>query len=161
MRQHQNVQAGPHLDRALQLFREADQTRGRAHILLAQAELFLGDGDLVQARAKADEAGRLADSLGEVASLSEAKQILGMVAAAERDDEAVDRLFAESIALLEQLQLPERLTTVHATYAGLLEKRGAIARALEHWRHAVASTHPEAAIDSSPLTEIPRQAESA
>jgi tetratricopeptide (TPR) repeat protein/DNA-binding XRE family transcriptional regulator len=161
MKQHEPEDAGPHLDRALGLFVEANQKRGRAHILLAQAELQYDRSDFPGARVKAEEGARLAVELGETASLSEAKQILATIAAAEGDDQNADGLFDESIKLLEELNLPERLTTVHAIYARTLERRGDISAALHQWRLAVAATHPEAAFDSNDASPTSRQIESA
>ena len=153
LRQGEHTVAASHLDRALAIFVEAGQPRGRAHILLAQAELFLGRRDLDRARDKAEEAAELANQLGEVASVSEAKQILATVAAAEGHHQAADALFAEAINLLENLDLAERLAAVHAAYARILERRGDVAAALKHWRLAVGATHPEAAFDSEIVSE--------
>ena len=150
IRRREPEDAGHHLDRALSLFVEANQKRGRAHILLAQAELLYVRSKFPHARAKAEEGALLAVELGETASLSEAKQILATIAAAEGDHQTADRLFDESIRLLEELHLQERLTTVHAIYARILENRGDVSAALQQWRLAVAATHPEAALD---LTE--------
>jgi tetratricopeptide (TPR) repeat protein len=149
IRGHEPEDARPHLDRALGLFVDANQERGLAHILLAQAELFHQSGDFPRARVKAEEGARLAAAMGEMASLSEAKQVLAMIAAAEGDDESADGLFNESIKLLEEIQLSDRLTTVHAAYARTLEKRGNVSAALQQWRLAVAASHPEAALDSN------------
>jgi tetratricopeptide (TPR) repeat protein len=153
MRRHEPEDAGPHLDRALRLFVDLDQQRGRAHILLAQAELLTDRNELPRARAKATEGAELAVELGELASLSEAKQILATIAAAEGDDQGADRLFDEAIKLLVDMELSERQTTVRATYARVLEKRGNVSAALEQWRLAVAASHPEAALDSN---EVPQ-----
>lgn len=161
MRGHEPMDAGPHLDRALSLFIDADQKRGRAHILLAQAELLSDRSEFPQARAKAEEGVQLAIELGETASLSEAKQILATIAAAEGDDQSADGLFGESIQLLEDLNLPERLTSVHAIYARTLERRGNVSAALQQWRLAVAATHPEAALDSNDAPPTARQVETA
>ncbi len=161
LRQRDNESASAHLDRALSLFIEADQTRGRAHILLAQAELLRDRGDLTEGRAKAEGAAELARSLGEEMSLSEASHILATIAAEEGNDELADELFSESISSVEKLDVPERLTTVHAAYAKLLEKRGDVAGALKHWRRAVAATHPEAAGDEVGETVTSDQSDTA
>ncbi len=157
MKRHEPEDAGMHLDRALSLFVDANQKRGRAHILLAQAELLYDRSDFPNARAKAEEAAELAVELGETASLSEAKQILATIAAAQGDDHGADRLFHESIKLLEEMNLPDRLTTVHAIYARVLERRGNVSAALQEWRLAVAATHPEAALDSNDSPSAIRQ----
>ena len=154
MRRHERDAAGHHLDRALSLFVDANQKRGRAHILLAQAELLQDRADFPGARAKAEEAAQLAVELGEIASLAEAKQILASIAATDGDDQGADRLFDESIEILEELRLAERLTTVRAIYAKTLETRGDLHGALQQWRLAVAATHPEAAFDSSDYQQI-------
>jgi tetratricopeptide (TPR) repeat protein len=64
MRRGDHDEAGRHLDRALNLFIEADQPRGRAHILLAQAELLRISSDLPGARAKALAPGSRRNSAG-------------------------------------------------------------------------------------------------
>lgn len=153
--------AGRHLDRALNLFIEAEQPRGRAHILLAQAELLRMRSDLPGARAKATEAAVLARAQGEMASVSEANQVLASIAAAEGNHQLADALFAESIEVLNGLQLSERLTSVYAAYATVLENRGDVAGALKHWRLAVAATHPEVAPDISDRPLSKRQFETA
>jgi tetratricopeptide (TPR) repeat protein len=160
MRQHKSEDASVHLDRALGLFVEAKQKRGLAHILLAQAELLIDLNDLRHAKVKAEEGAQLAAELGETASRSEAKQILATIAAVEGDDARADRLFNESIQLLEEIHLPARLTTVHTVYAKVLEKRGDVVAALQQWRKAVAASHPEAALDSNDLdsNDVPGQA---
>jgi tetratricopeptide (TPR) repeat protein len=122
IRQREHATAAPHLDRALALFVEADQTRGRSHILLAQAELMLDVNDLSLAQAKAEEAAQLALQLGEMASVSEAKQVLATIAAAEGNHQESDALFMDAIRLLNELRLYERLTTVHAVYASDIGK---------------------------------------
>jgi tetratricopeptide (TPR) repeat protein len=147
MRRGDHDEAGRHLDRALNLFIEADQPRGRAHILLAQAELLRISSDLPGARAKATEAAQLARTLGEMASVSEANQVLASIAAAEGNHQLADALFGESIEVLNELQLSERLTSVYAAYATVLENRGDVAGALKHWRLAVAATQLDAAPD--------------
>jgi tetratricopeptide (TPR) repeat protein len=147
MRRGDHDEAGRHLDRALNLFIEADQPRGRAHILLAQAELLRMGSDLPGARAKATEAAQLARTLGEMASVSEANQVLASIAAAEGNHQLADALFGESIEVLNELQLSERLTSVYAAYATVLENRGDVAGALKHWRLAVAATQLDAAPD--------------
>ncbi len=153
IRQREHATAGAHLDRALAIFVEADQPRGRSHILLAQAELLVEQNKFSLAKTKAEEASQLAMQLGELATVSEAKQILATIAAAEGNNRVSDALFADAIRLLEGLNLPERLTTVHALYARTLERRGELAAALEQWRLAVGSTHPEAAFDAFGLCE--------
>ncbi len=161
MRGHESKDAGVHLDRALGLFVVANQKRGRAHILLAQAELLKDHRDFSGARAKAEEGAQLAVELGEMPSVSEAKQILATIADAEGDDQSADRLFDESIKLLEEIDLPERLTTVHAIYARTLERRGNVSAALQQWRLAVAAIHLEAALDSYDTPPTSRQVETA
>jgi tetratricopeptide (TPR) repeat protein len=145
MRQGRHASAREHLDRALAIFTAADQPRGRSHILLAQAELMRDTEDFAGARARAAEAAELAGRLNEKASLSEAHQVLGTIAEAQRDTLAADGHFEKSIRVLEAMNLPERLATVHATYARALERRGDVETALRHWRLAVGATHPEAA----------------
>jgi len=159
MRQRDIEAASAHLDRALSLFIEADQVRGRAHILLAQAELLRERGSFGEGRAKAEEAAELARGLGEGMTLSEANHVLATIAAEEGKDELADELFKESIGALEQLDVPERLTTAHAAYAQMLERRGDVAGALKHWRKAVAATHPEAAGGAVGETNSTAQAE--
>lgn len=156
-----HAEAGRHLDRALNLFIEADQTRGRAHILLAQAELLRESSDLPGARAKATEAAQLARTLREMASVSEANQVLAGIAAAEGNHQLADALFAESIEVLNELQLSDRLTSVYAAYATVLENRGDVAGALKQWRMAVAATHLEAAPDITDISVNKRQFETA
>ncbi len=161
MRLHEPENASVHLDRALSLFVDANQKRGRAHILLAQAELLFDLNEFRRARVKAEEGAQLAVELGELASLSEAKQIHARIAEVEGDDQSADRLFNESIKLLEELHLAERLTTVHAVYARALEKRGNTSDALKQWRLAVAATHPEATLDTTHAPKSARQVETA
>jgi len=150
MRQGEHASAGEHLERALGIFTQAEQPRGRAHILLAQAELLRDTGDQAQAQAKAHEALMVATQLGEAASQSEANQVLGTIAGAAGDPAAADGYFEESIRILQDLNLPERLTTVRATYARTLEERGDVQAALRQWRLAVGASHPEAAFGSQP-----------
>jgi tetratricopeptide (TPR) repeat protein len=151
LRQGDTDEAAGRLDHALSLFATADQTRGLSHVLLAQAELLIRTGDLSSARLKAAEAAKLANELREDATVSEAKQVLATVAELEGNPNESDRWFAESIDLLEQMKLQERLTTVRSAYADALEHRGDIAGALAQWRLAVAAMHPEAV---TPLTSL-------
>jgi tetratricopeptide (TPR) repeat protein len=147
MRRRDENAAADSLDHALSIFVDSNQKRGRSHILLAQAEVLLGRNELNAARSKAVEASQLALEMDEQASACEAKQVLGTIAAAESDQQQTDLLFTESIKVLEQLRLTDPLTTAHAVYARLLEKRGDTRAALKHWRLAVGATHPDAAFE--------------
>ncbi len=145
IRQRELDAAASHLRRALDLFVEAGQTRGRAHILLAQAEMFRERKDFDSGRIAAEEAAELARELGERATVAESSQVLATISAAEHDYESAGRMFDDSIAILQELDLRDRLTTVHAAYASMLEAKGDTVAALKHWRLAVSATHPEAA----------------
>lgn len=144
-RQHDLDSAGAHLAHALELFDGAGQSRGRSHILLAQAEVALNRSDLKVARAKAEEALELAASLSEKATHGEAYQVLGTIAVAEGNVQEMSNFFGRAIATFEALGARERLLAAHSAYARALEAVGETEEALRQWRYAVASTHPEAA----------------
>jgi tetratricopeptide (TPR) repeat protein len=149
LREARWADAEERLIRALEIFRENRQDRGRSIIHLALSEAALIQGHLDEADNQAGQALFLAKSLNERASLADCHELRGRISAARRDWSSCDREFAAAIAILEDLGIPERLTRIHAIYANLLDQRGKSAKARLHWRQAVEAEHPELKHDVS------------
>jgi tetratricopeptide (TPR) repeat protein len=137
------AEAGVMLGRALAIFETEGVERGRAHILLALANVGLQREDRAGAWRYAKDAHELAERLGERTTLAEACEVLARIASGGGDDREADRRFREALAILEDLGLHSRLMACHAAYAAELERRGDDRGALEHWKRAVGSVHPE------------------
>jgi tetratricopeptide (TPR) repeat protein/DNA-binding XRE family transcriptional regulator len=141
--------AEEHLDRSIEIFDGLGRDRGRSHVLLSYAELYFASGRLDAAERSGAEAQELAASLNERPAEASAHLWLGKVAAARGDVETTDREFATAIAMLEKMNLAERLMQTHATYAEILEQRGDHQAANQHLREVVALSRPDLLSESA------------
>jgi tetratricopeptide (TPR) repeat protein len=142
MRQGEYAAAERQLNSSLQHYTEADQERGRAHVLLSLGELYLNQGDFGRAQTFIGDAAALAERLGEQLTLALAHQFLGRIAAGRHDDEGADREFWRALQLLSSEHAAERLVECHAAYAQVLEDRGDTKTANVHWKEALAASRP-------------------
>jgi tetratricopeptide (TPR) repeat protein len=142
LKQGDYAAAEQHLNSSLQIYTEANQERGRSHVLLSLGELYLGRGELERAESFFDQAVALAERLREHLTLALAHQFLGKLAAQRADDEAADTEFWLALELLTGERAAERLVECHAVYAQVLEDRGDTKTANQHWKEALAASRP-------------------
>ncbi|MES1242430.1 MAG: sigma 54-interacting transcriptional regulator [Acidobacteriota bacterium] len=98
--------SGAHLNRALELARQAGigQVLARAHVFLA--DQALRDGDLDAAQRHAAEARWRVEETGDRFTLAELLVAEARLASAHDDVEGAERLFAEGVRLFEELETP-------------------------------------------------------
>jgi len=131
-----------HMDRALELTDETDLEFGRASMILSLSELSLQEGNFDAAAELAEQGLRMAEKMGEGATVAEAHMWLGRVAEQRGDDEAVDREFELALAGLSTHGMTERLLRCHGMYAEILERRGDLKKAYVHMKKALSASRP-------------------
>lgn len=125
-----------HLERALRLFEKTDLQSGRASLLLSFCELCFAEGNLGEAMSHADAAIEAGASLNEVWSVANARMWKGRILARLGDDSGADDGFQRALAGLHDSGMTERLVECHFEYAEILEGRGDLRRAYEHFKAA-------------------------
>jgi Nif-specific regulatory protein len=98
--------AGVHLRRALDLWEAAGTRQSLARVHLSLADLALRDGENGQAAHHAREARVRIEELGDSFSLAKLLSIEGRLASARDEVDVAERLFAEGVRLLEELETP-------------------------------------------------------
>ncbi len=131
-----------HMDRALELTDETDLEFGRASMILSLSELSLQEGNVDAAAELAEQGLRMAEKMGEGATVAEAHMWLGRVAEQRGDDEAVDREFELALTGLSTHGMTERLLRCHGMYAEILERRGDLKKAYVHMKKALSASRP-------------------
>jgi tetratricopeptide (TPR) repeat protein len=134
--------AREHLERSLDLSDESDLEFGRSHVLLGLCELSMHEGKVDQAAGFAEQALQLAERHEEGASIAEAHVWLGRIADRRGDNDIAEREFEDAIRGFETLGLAERLLHTHGVYAEVLERRGELAKAYVHMKHALHASRP-------------------
>jgi tetratricopeptide (TPR) repeat protein len=129
-----------HMERSLALCRQIGIERGQGHVLLSLAELHMVKGEHQPAAERIEAAKNLTRGLGEHATLAQAHQLGGRVAAAAGDPDLADREFGAALDILSRLDQPARLAGCHAAYAEVLESRGDTTMALRHMKQALHSS---------------------
>jgi tetratricopeptide (TPR) repeat protein len=131
-----------HMDRALELTDETDLEFGRASMILSLSELSLQEGNVDAAAELAEQGLRMAEKMGEGATVAEAHMWLGRVAEQRGDDAAVDREFELALTGLSTHGMTERLLRCHGMYAEILERRGDLKKAYVHMKKALSASRP-------------------
>jgi tetratricopeptide (TPR) repeat protein len=104
--------------------------RGRGHVLISLGAVNLRKGHLDESRRYLNEATEAGEALGE------AHVFLGQLDARVGDIPAADAHFHQAIETLGELQMPDRLRDCHMVYAQVLEDRGDVSTAAQHWKLA-------------------------
>jgi len=110
--------------------------RGRGFILVNLGEVNLRKGKLDIARdylRQADEAGA---AVGERIVLSVVQVLLGQLEEQTGNPRVADDHFLRAIEILADLEMPDRLRDCHMDYAQVLDDRGDVRAAAQHWRSA-------------------------
>jgi tetratricopeptide (TPR) repeat protein/DNA-binding XRE family transcriptional regulator len=136
-----------HFERAIRLFEEAGVESQRAQMFLSMCELHWLRNDLVAAEGWAREAVGVATRADESVNVGESHVWLGRIAAAHGDSQQSD---AEFVAGFELLQTSaERLSRAHGVYGEILEARGDLGLAIQHFKQALATRTPESTFESA------------
>jgi HTH-type transcriptional regulator, quorum sensing regulator NprR len=136
MRMDRWDEAEEHLQRSLRLCEEARITVGKCHVVLSIGHLRFLQRDYRAAAAAMLEAAELAEANGERMTLALAKQWLGRVCARMELHRDADRCFLSAISILSDPAAGSRLAECHSLYAQVLDDRGDVQAAIEHWRAA-------------------------
>jgi tetratricopeptide (TPR) repeat protein len=136
MRQGQMERAEDALRAALAHLEETGTDRTKSHVLLSLGELQLRRGRLADGVAVVKKAIELAKKLDERLAQASGHELLGKLYERGDKHEVADKEFRLAIQLLGREALTERLAETHATYAELLDTRGASRAASRHWKQA-------------------------
>lgn len=136
MRMDRWQEAEVHLQRSLRLCEEAGITVGKCHVVLSIGHLRFLQEDWPAAEEAMQEASRLAEATGERMTLALAKQWLGRVYARMGQHRDADRCFLSAISILSDPVAGSRLAECHSQYAQVLDDRGDVQSAVQHWRAA-------------------------
>jgi tetratricopeptide (TPR) repeat protein len=136
MRVDRWAEAEEHLQRSLRLCEEAQITVGKCHVVLSIGHLRFLQEDYRAAEAAMVEAAELAEATGERLTLALAKQWLGRVYARMGQHRESDRCFLSAISILSDPAAGSRLAECHSLYAQVLDDRGDVQAAVQHWRTA-------------------------
>jgi tetratricopeptide (TPR) repeat protein/DNA-binding XRE family transcriptional regulator len=112
------------------------ERRGRGFILVGLGELHLRKADYEKAREYLGQALESAEATGERIVQAEAHVLLGQIEERSGRHTLADDAFQRAIFILEELEMPDRLRSCHMQYAEILESRGDIRSAANHWRAA-------------------------
>jgi tetratricopeptide (TPR) repeat protein len=131
-----------HLNLALEHCEAAGITFGRSHVLLSLGQLAEARGDLASAERFVREATAHAEGTGETASVALGHQWMGRILCALGRYPESDRAFEKALALLGDLGVPRRLAECHREYAGALQAREDLTRAVVQWQQAAELWQP-------------------
>ena len=98
--------AGEHLRRALELWETGGTRQSLARVHISLADLYLRDGETAQAERHTGEARRRAEELGDRFTLAKLLTIEARLASTREEPEPAERLFADGVRLLEELETP-------------------------------------------------------
>jgi Nif-specific regulatory protein len=98
--------AGEHLAKALEIEEAAGTHQVVARIHISLADLALHQGDLARVGRYAAEARRFIEAQGDRFTLAKLLSVEGRLASARDEVEEAERLFAEGVGLLEELEAP-------------------------------------------------------
>jgi tetratricopeptide (TPR) repeat protein len=136
MRMDRWDEAEEHLQRSLRHCEEAQITVGKCHVVLSIGHLRFLQGKYEAAAAAMQEAADLAESSRERLTLALARQWLGRVYARMERPRDADRCFLSAISILSDPNAGSRLAECHSLYAQVLDDRGDVQAAIQHWRTA-------------------------
>ena len=129
-------EAEEHLQRSLRHCEEAQITVGKCHVVLSIGHLRFLQQDYRAAEAAMLEAAELAEASRERLTLALARQWLGRVYAKMGQHRSADRAFLSAISILSTPSAGSRLAECHSLYAQVLDDRGDVQGAVQHWRTA-------------------------
>lgn len=115
----------------------------RSHVVMSLAEVHLARGEDVLAEAGLRDALSKFEARGERMSAALAWQLLGKSLEGQGRHTEADEAFRTGIRQLESEGVPKRLVEAHAAYAEVLDQRGDVHGAKDHWRLAVLAGRPE------------------
>jgi len=127
-------EAEPLLRRSLRLCRRLRLTAGLSHVLLSLGELEFRRERWREAAALFSEAADEATAAAEPLTHAAAQQWLALVNEVGGDQDEADRGFRVAIRELTGHGTGDRLRECRANYALLLERRGDVASAVQHWK---------------------------
>ncbi|HKW69719.1 MAG TPA: tetratricopeptide repeat protein [Candidatus Dormibacteraeota bacterium] len=129
--------AEEHLTRALAGCTELHiDRRGRGFVLNGLGELYTRRGQLDRAKQLLSEAIESGEASGEKLVVAGAQILSGQVQEQLGNSEAADIAFTTALGILTGLDMPDRLRDAHMGYAEILDARGDLRAAAEHWRMA-------------------------
>ena len=129
--------AEQHLTKALAGFTELHvDRRGRGFVQNGLGELYLRRGDLPRAKEFLLAALESGEASSEKLVVAGAQLLTGQVEEGLGDPDAADLAFKAALAILESLDMPDRLRDAHMDYAEILNSRGDLRGAAHHWRTA-------------------------
>ncbi|HKW73234.1 MAG TPA: helix-turn-helix transcriptional regulator [Candidatus Dormibacteraeota bacterium] len=129
--------AEEHLTRALTGCDELHiDRRGRGFVLNGLGNLHIRRGNLDRAAAFLADAQASGEASGERLVVAEAHSLRGELQERRGKQHEADGEFAAAIAILEHLDMPDRLRDAHMDYAEILDARCDLRAAADHWRAA-------------------------
>jgi len=132
LRQGELRAARPHLERALDLFREHDLRRYfGGYALLSMSELHIACDELDDAEALLSEARDLVDQLGERNHQATLWRLRGRLHLLRGEFASADNAFVRAAAMFNDLQYPVDLFDVQVEHARGLRAQGRVEEALE------------------------------
>lgn len=137
LRQGQLESAEQHLRTALAGSSQlAIDRRGRGYILANLGEVSLQRGQIAEAKQYLMEAMDVSEAVDEKVVSANVQYLLGKVEESQGQPHLADEHFDTAIRILESLEMPDRLLDCHMEYAKLLERRGDLSSAAQHWKLA-------------------------
>jgi tetratricopeptide (TPR) repeat protein len=110
--------------------------RGRGFILNNLGDLCLRKGRLREAGHYLSQALEAGQATGEGIVQASTHELLGTLDERLGDTQAADREFGIALAILEQIDMLDRLRDMHMRYAEIMELREDVAGAARHWKRA-------------------------
>jgi tetratricopeptide (TPR) repeat protein len=110
--------------------------RGRGHVLTSLGAVNLRKGQLAESRRYLNEAAKVGEAFGERIVLAEVHVLLGQLDARLDDTPSADAHFLHAIETLGEVAMPDRLRDCHMAYAQVLQDRGDVGAAAQHWKLA-------------------------
>ncbi|MEO8744486.1 MAG: tetratricopeptide repeat protein, partial [Candidatus Dormiibacterota bacterium] len=110
--------------------------RGRGFILNSLGELSLRRGRVHEAREYLAQALDSGHATGEGLVQAVAHGLLGALEERQGNPRGADREFEVAFAIVQKLDMPDRLRDLHMEYAAVLEAREDIRAAADHWKQA-------------------------
>ena len=137
LREGQLDAAEEHLTRALVGCTELRiDRRGRGFVLNGLGELYVRRGQLQRAKEFLSGALESGEASGEKLVVAGAQLLMGQLEERLGNRTTADAAFTTAIAILDPLDMPDRRRDAHMDYAEVLDARGDVRGAADHWRTA-------------------------
>ena len=137
MLQRDPQEVSSYLETALQQESVQQNPLVLASVMTQKAAWLLSQGNIAEAEHNAQQAHQLAEDSGNTLIGAETLLVLGRIAYAQKNYQLGDTHFEAALKMLEELGASDEFSHQAFVYAGLLEERGEVVKALQYYKQAM------------------------